>query len=57
VRDAAINSLVEIYRHVGERVRADLSKKGLPQSRLNIIFTKFDEVQKSGTMIQGAGGE
>uniref|UniRef100_A0A8C4UTH7 Cytoplasmic linker associated protein 1 n=1 Tax=Falco tinnunculus TaxID=100819 RepID=A0A8C4UTH7_FALTI len=33
VRDAAINSLVEIYRHVGERVRADLSKKGLPQSR------------------------
>ncbi|XP_014403388.1 PREDICTED: CLIP-associating protein 1 isoform X8 [Myotis brandtii] len=52
VRDAAINSLVEIYRHVGERVRADLSKKGLPQSRLNLIFTKFDEVQKSGNMIQ-----
>nr|XP_036881477.1 CLIP-associating protein 1 isoform X14 [Manis javanica] len=54
VRDAAINSLVEIYRHVGERVRADLSKKGLPQSRLNVIFTKFDEVQKSGNMIQTA---
>ncbi|XP_017747449.1 PREDICTED: CLIP-associating protein 1 isoform X8 [Rhinopithecus bieti] len=54
VRDAAINSLVEIYRHVGERVRADLSKKGLPQSRLNVIFTKFDEVQKSGNMIQSA---
>uniref|UniRef100_A0A2K5JK31 TOG domain-containing protein n=1 Tax=Colobus angolensis palliatus TaxID=336983 RepID=A0A2K5JK31_COLAP len=52
--DAAINSLVEIYRHVGERVRADLSKKGLPQSRLNVIFTKFDEVQKSGNMIQSA---
>ncbi|XP_036905747.1 CLIP-associating protein 1 isoform X14 [Sturnira hondurensis] len=54
VRDAAINSLVEIYRHVGERVRADLGKKGLPQSRLNVIFTKFDEVQKSGNMIQSA---
>ncbi|XP_036278193.1 CLIP-associating protein 1 isoform X22 [Pipistrellus kuhlii] len=54
VRDAAISSLVEIYRHVGERVRADLSKKGLPQSRLNLIFTKFDEVQKSGNMIQSA---
>ncbi|NXI01125.1 CLAP1 protein, partial [Pachycephala philippinensis] len=52
VRDAAINSLVEIYRHVGERVRADLSKKGLPQSRLNVIFAKFDEVQKSGNMVQ-----
>ncbi|NWW74965.1 CLAP1 protein, partial [Climacteris rufus] len=54
VRDAAINSLVEIYRHVGERVRADLSKKGLPQSRLNVIFTKFDEVQKSGNMVQSS---
>ncbi|XP_056390119.1 CLIP-associating protein 1 [Hyla sarda] len=54
VRDAAINCLVEIYRHVGERVRADLSKKGLPQSRLNVIFTKFDEVQRSGNMIQSS---
>ncbi|XP_063114965.1 CLIP-associating protein 1 isoform X24 [Cavia porcellus] len=52
VRDAAINSLVEIYRHVGEPVRTDLSKKGLPQSRLSVIFTKFDEVQKSGNMVQ-----
>uniref|UniRef100_W5M252 Cytoplasmic linker associated protein 1 n=1 Tax=Lepisosteus oculatus TaxID=7918 RepID=W5M252_LEPOC len=51
VRDGAMTSLVEIYRHVGERVRVDLSKKGLPQSRLNVIFSKFDEVQKSGNMI------
>uniref|UniRef100_A0A669D9F2 Cytoplasmic linker associated protein 1a n=1 Tax=Oreochromis niloticus TaxID=8128 RepID=A0A669D9F2_ORENI len=35
VRDGAMSSLVEIYRHVGERVRLDLSKKGLPQSRLS----------------------
>uniref|UniRef100_A0A8B9TCD5 Cytoplasmic linker associated protein 1 n=1 Tax=Anas platyrhynchos TaxID=8839 RepID=A0A8B9TCD5_ANAPL len=41
VRDAAINSLVEIYRHVGERVRADLSKKGLPQSRLMVDYAFF----------------
>uniref|UniRef100_A0A3P8QU81 TOG domain-containing protein n=1 Tax=Astatotilapia calliptera TaxID=8154 RepID=A0A3P8QU81_ASTCA len=27
VRDGAMSSLVEIYRHVGERVRLDLSKK------------------------------
>uniref|UniRef100_A0A8C7IL30 Cytoplasmic linker associated protein 1 n=1 Tax=Oncorhynchus kisutch TaxID=8019 RepID=A0A8C7IL30_ONCKI len=33
VRDGAMGCLVEIYRHVGERVRMDLSKKGLPQSR------------------------
>ncbi|XP_055362422.1 CLIP-associating protein 1-like isoform X21 [Betta splendens] len=51
VRDGAMNCLVEIYRHVGERVRMDLGKKGLPQSRLNVIFSKFDEVQRLGNMI------
>uniref|UniRef100_A0A8C1I7I8 Cytoplasmic linker associated protein 1a n=1 Tax=Cyprinus carpio TaxID=7962 RepID=A0A8C1I7I8_CYPCA len=35
VRDAAMNCLVEIYRHVGEKVRIDLSKKGLPQSSVS----------------------
>ena len=33
VRDSAISALVEIYRHVGEKVRVDLSKKGIPSSR------------------------
>ncbi|XP_049609669.1 CLIP-associating protein 1-A isoform X3 [Syngnathus scovelli] len=51
VRDGAMGCLVEIYRHVGERVRIDLGKKGLPQSRLNVIFSKFDEVQRSGNMV------
>ncbi|XP_042620052.1 CLIP-associating protein 1 isoform X22 [Cyprinus carpio] len=57
VRDAAMNCLVEIYRHVGEKVRIDLSKKGLPQSRLNVIFSKFDEVQRSGNMILSSGSD
>ncbi|XP_033991257.1 CLIP-associating protein 1-A-like isoform X3 [Trematomus bernacchii] len=51
VRDGAMNCLIEIYRHVGERVRMDLGKKGLPQSRLNVIFSRFDEVQRSGNMV------
>ncbi|XP_048029125.1 CLIP-associating protein 1-B isoform X13 [Megalobrama amblycephala] len=54
VRDGAMNCLVEIYRHVGERVRMDLGKKGLPQSRLNVIFSRFDDVQRSGNMILSA---
>uniref|UniRef100_A0A8C9VAF9 Cytoplasmic linker associated protein 1 n=1 Tax=Scleropages formosus TaxID=113540 RepID=A0A8C9VAF9_SCLFO len=57
VRDVAMNCLVEIYRHVGERVRIDLSKKGLPQSRLNVIFSKFDEVQRSGNMIMSSASD
>ncbi|TNN50045.1 CLIP-associating protein 1 [Liparis tanakae] len=54
VRDGAMSCLVEIYRHVGERVRMDLCKKGLPQSRLNVIFGKFDEVQRSGNMMSSS---
>jgi CLIP-associating protein 1/2 len=27
VRDAASNTLVDVYRHVGERLRSDLQKK------------------------------
>ncbi|KAL0964005.1 hypothetical protein UPYG_G00316360 [Umbra pygmaea] len=57
VRDGAMGCLVEIYRHVGERVRMDLSKKGLPQSRLNVIFSRFDEVQRSGNMISSSGSD
>ncbi|XP_054871483.1 CLIP-associating protein 1a isoform X30 [Amphiprion ocellaris] len=57
VRDGAMSCLVEIYRHVGERVRLDLSKKGLPQSRLNVIFSRFDEVQRSGNMISSSGSD
>ncbi|XP_012902147.1 CLIP-associating protein 2 isoform X16 [Mustela putorius furo] len=51
VRDAAVLAIVEIYRHVGERVRVDLCKRGIPPARLEVIFAKFDEVQKSGGMI------
>nr|XP_031325737.1 CLIP-associating protein 2 isoform X36 [Camelus dromedarius] len=51
VRDAAILAIVEIYRHVGEKVRVDLCKRGIPPARLEMILAKFDEVQSSGGMI------
>ncbi|XP_038623093.1 CLIP-associating protein 2 isoform X26 [Tachyglossus aculeatus] len=51
VRDAAISAIVEIYRHVGEKVRIDLNKRGIPPTRLQTIFGKFDEVRNSGSMI------
>ncbi|XP_065254938.1 CLIP-associating protein 2 isoform X6 [Emys orbicularis] len=51
VRDAALLAIVEIYRHVGEKVRADLNKRGIPSARLQAIFAKFDEVRDSGNMI------
>ncbi|XP_062869675.1 CLIP-associating protein 2 isoform X11 [Trichomycterus rosablanca] len=50
VREASVTTLVEVYRHVGERVRADLSKRGLPAARLQTILNQFDEVLNSGNM-------
>ncbi|XP_039192872.1 CLIP-associating protein 2 isoform X19 [Crotalus tigris] len=54
VRDAAILALVEIYRHVGEKVRVDLNKRGIPAARLQTIFMKFDEVKNSDSMISSS---
>ncbi|KAM6412017.1 CLIP-associating protein 2 isoform 16-T16 [Pluvialis apricaria] len=51
VRDAAILAILEVYRHVGEKVRIDLTKRGIPPGRLQTIFAKFDEVKNSGNMI------
>ncbi|KFP69584.1 CLIP-associating protein 1, partial [Acanthisitta chloris] len=33
VRDAAILAIVEVYRHVGDKVRIDLTKRGIPPGR------------------------
>ena len=46
VRGTAMESLVEIYRHVGVKVRMDLSKRDIPGPKLQQIFQKFDEIDK-----------
>ncbi|XP_041104289.1 CLIP-associating protein 2-like isoform X24 [Polyodon spathula] len=51
VRETAIMAVLDIYRHVGEKVRIDLSKRGLPAARLQSIFNKFDEARNSGNMV------
>uniref|UniRef100_A0AAR2K907 TOG domain-containing protein n=1 Tax=Pygocentrus nattereri TaxID=42514 RepID=A0AAR2K907_PYGNA len=48
VRETAISTLVEVYRRVGERVRADLGKRGLPaarsaRSRSRFIYFSFSD--------------
>uniref|UniRef100_A0A8C4LF36 Cytoplasmic linker associated protein 2 n=1 Tax=Equus asinus asinus TaxID=83772 RepID=A0A8C4LF36_EQUAS len=41
VRDAAILAIVEIYRHVGEKVRVDLCKRGIPSQSLVLLKYVF----------------
>ncbi|CAC5380168.1 CLASP1_2 [Mytilus coruscus] len=54
VRDEAVNTLCEIYRHVGEKVRQDMAKKGIPPQKLTQIYQRFDEVKASGNMLATA---
>nr|XP_039267419.1 CLIP-associating protein 1-B-like isoform X11 [Styela clava] len=50
VRETALSTLGEIYRHVGEKVRQDIQKRGLPPNRLAQVLDSFDEIYQSGKM-------
>ena len=50
VRAKAVDTLVAVYKTVGERVRTDLNKRGIPQSRLGPILAKFDEALANGAV-------
>ncbi|KAE8751868.1 hypothetical protein FOCC_FOCC001345, partial [Frankliniella occidentalis] len=55
VRDAAFNTLVDIYRHVGERLRQDLTKKHqVPPSKLPALMARFDEIREEGGLLPTA---
>lgn len=44
VRSGAMETIVDIYRHVGVKVRIDLSKRGLPSARMGQLTARFDAV-------------
>ncbi|XP_055379520.1 CLIP-associating protein isoform X9 [Condylostylus longicornis] len=54
VRDAAIQTLVEIYKHVGDRLRVDLRKKEVPPMKLAILEQKFEEIREEGLLLKSA---
>lgn len=54
VRDAAFQSLIEIYKHVGDRLRIDLRKKDIPPQKLAILEQKFDEAKNDGLLFPTA---
>lgn len=54
VRDAAFQTLIEIYKHVGDRLRVDLRKKEVPAAKLVVLEQKFDEVRSDGLLMPSA---
>lgn len=54
VREAAFQTLIEIYKHVGDRLRTDLLKKDVPSGKLAQLEQKFDEVKHEGLLLPSA---
>ncbi|XP_032456680.1 CLIP-associating protein 1 isoform X12 [Nasonia vitripennis] len=55
VRETAMNTLTDIYRHVGDRLRVDLQKKlNVPQAKLAQLLEKFDQLRAAGDMLPQA---
>lgn len=54
MRDAANQTLVEIYKHVGDRLRVDLRKKEVPANKIALLEQRFDEVRSEGLLMPSA---
>ncbi|XP_076390256.1 CLIP-associating protein isoform X5 [Megachile rotundata] len=52
VRETALNTLADIYRHVGERLRVDLQRKhNVPHAKLLLLIEKFDQMKAAGDLL------
>ncbi|XP_043252593.1 CLIP-associating protein 1-A-like isoform X3 [Colletes gigas] len=52
VRETSLNTLADIYRHVGERLRVDLQRKhNVPQPKLMLLIEKFDQLKAAGDLL------
>ncbi|CAG0896905.1 unnamed protein product [Darwinula stevensoni] len=55
VREAALMTLIVMYRHVGERLRLDLTRKhNVPPAKMQLLNAKFDEEKASGNLMPTA---
>ncbi|XP_049844467.1 CLIP-associating protein 1-A isoform X1 [Schistocerca gregaria] len=57
VRDAAFNTMTEIYRHVGEKFRQDIQRRcSAKDTKIATLFSKFDEIKNEGGLLASACG-
>ena len=57
VRSCAMETIVEVYRHVGVKVRTDLGKRSIPGSRMAILNAQFDAIDKDTNAVEEVGPE
>ncbi|XP_017770144.1 PREDICTED: CLIP-associating protein isoform X3 [Nicrophorus vespilloides] len=52
VRDTAFITIVDLYKHVGDKLKIDIQKRNLvPAARLPALLARFDEVKASGELL------
>ncbi|XP_063699950.1 CLIP-associating protein isoform X2 [Culicoides brevitarsis] len=54
VRECALQTLVDIYKHVGDKLRADLKKRDVPPAKMATLEQKFDEARNDGLLLPSA---
>ncbi|XP_033225325.1 CLIP-associating protein 1-A isoform X3 [Belonocnema kinseyi] len=55
VRETALSTLTDLYRHVGDRLRADLQRKhNIPPSKWALLAEKFDQLKAAGDLLPSA---
>lgn len=55
VRDTAFSTLVDLYKHVGDKLRVDLQKRNIvPQSKWPILSQRFEEARARGELLPTA---
>lgn len=54
VRECALQSLVDIYKHVGDKLRVDLKKRDVPPAKMTALEQKFDEARSDGLLLPSA---
>jgi len=55
VRQKAFETLVDLYKHVGEKLRVDIQKKySIPQNKMMDLMNKFDEAKATGSLLPTA---
>lgn len=52
-----METIVEVYRHVGVKVRTDLGKRNIPGSRMATLTARFDAIDAATNAVDEVGTE
>ncbi|XP_071053520.1 CLIP-associating protein isoform X4 [Onthophagus taurus] len=55
VRDTAFSTMVDLYKHVGDKLRIDIQRRNLiPTAKLPVLLARFEEVKSAGELLPTA---